>query len=269
MKQQRHIVTAAAAVIVLLTAGAFALSYAHLADVAGAHGMSGWRQWTWPGCLDAFVIAGELLMLRAALRRQVDPWAIVLTVVGSGSSIALNVSGVGASASALDHIVAAVPPSASLLAFGALMRQVHEYLAAAQPKPVAVPQPAPAAVPAQPVADVPAQPVQPKPSEVQPAPVQPQPMGLVLDFQASRKPHPMAQPAPAAPAAPARPQPVRKAQPKPAAAAAAVDDAPLITAARKLPAPDGKAPSLRALQTHLGVGQRRAQRIQAALASAS
>lgn len=244
--QQRHIVTAAAAVIILLTAGAFALSYAHLADIAGTHGMSGWRQWTWPGCLDAFVIAGELLMLRAALRRTVDPWAISLTVIGSGSSIALNVAGVGPAASALDHIVAAVPPSASLLAFGALMRQVHDYLAAAQPQPAA--EPATAAVPAQPAAAHPPQPTA---------------EGLVLDFRPSRRPHPMAQPAPA----PA--QPARRPKPKPAAAAAPGDDAALIARARKLTTGAGRPPSLRALQTHLGVGQRRAQRIQAALAEAS
>lgn len=255
MKQQRHIVTAAAAVIVLLTAGAFALSYAHLHDVAAAHGLSeAWRAWAWPGCLDAFIVAGELLMLRAALRRTVDWWAIGLTIAGSGGSIALNVAGVAAAASALDHIVAAVPPSASLLAFGALMRQVHEYLAASQPE--AADAPAAEAAAAQPVAA----------EEPQPAAQPVQPQGLVLDFRPSRKPNPMAQPipAPAAPAAPARPQP------RPAAASSgAADDAALVARARKLSTAAGRPPSLRALQTHLGVGQRRAQRIQAALAAAS
>jgi hypothetical protein len=83
----------------------------------------------WLATLDLFIVAGELLMLRAALAGEVDPWAIGLTVVGSGSSIALNVAGVGQAAEALDYVVAAVPPTAALLAFGALMRQIHQALA--------------------------------------------------------------------------------------------------------------------------------------------
>lgn len=127
----RALATTAGLVIVALTAAAFWLSYAHLADVAGQHGLknSPVRQWAWPATLDLFIVAGELLMLRAALAGKVDPWAIGLTVVGSGSSIALNVAGVGQAAEPLDYVVAAVPPTAALLAFGALMRQIHQALA--------------------------------------------------------------------------------------------------------------------------------------------
>lgn len=127
----RALAIAAGLVIVALTAAAFWLSYAHLAEVALAHGMKGKeiRAWAWPATLDLFIVAGELLMLRAALAGRVDRWAIGLTVVGSGSSIALNVAGVGAAAEPLDYVVAAVPPTAALLAFGALMRQIHQALA--------------------------------------------------------------------------------------------------------------------------------------------
>lgn len=127
----RALAIAAGAVIIALTAAAFWLSYAHLAEVALAHGMQEKevRAWAWPATLDLFIVAGELLMLRAALAGKVDPWAIGLTVVGSGSSIALNVAGVGTAAGTLDYVVAAVPPTAALLAFGALMRQIHQALA--------------------------------------------------------------------------------------------------------------------------------------------
>lgn len=127
----RALAIAAGLVIVALTAAAFWLSYAHLAEVALAHGMKGKavRAWAWPATLDLFIVAGELLMLRAALNHRVDWWAIGLTVAGSGGSIALNVAGVGGSAELLDYVVAAVPPTAALLAFGALMRQVHQALA--------------------------------------------------------------------------------------------------------------------------------------------
>ncbi|MFE3047682.1 DUF2637 domain-containing protein [Streptomyces albidoflavus] len=118
--------------IVILTACAFWLSYAHLAEVAGQHGLAGspLRRWAWPATLDAFIVVGELLMLHASLRRVTDRWAIALTAVGSVGSIALNVFGAGGTRDLgdvplLDYVVAAVPPTAALLAFGALMRHIH------------------------------------------------------------------------------------------------------------------------------------------------
>ncbi|MFJ4867790.1 DUF2637 domain-containing protein [Streptomyces sp. NPDC088757] len=126
----------AGVVIVALTGAAFWLSYAHLAEVALGHGLrqAPARAWAWPATLDLFIVAGELLMLRAALRRQVDGWAIALTAVGSLGSIVLNVAGVTGTRDpgmvpVLDYVVAAVPPTAALLAFGALMRQIHQALA--------------------------------------------------------------------------------------------------------------------------------------------
>ncbi|MEV8307847.1 DUF2637 domain-containing protein [Streptomyces flavidovirens] len=126
----------AGVVIIALTAAAFWLSYAHLAEVALAHGLGAAeeRAWAWPATLDLFIVAGELLMLRAALAKRVDWWAIGLTTVGSLGSIVLNVAGVAgdrdpSAVPLLDYVVAAVPPTAALLAFGALMRQVHQALA--------------------------------------------------------------------------------------------------------------------------------------------
>ncbi|MFE7047095.1 DUF2637 domain-containing protein [Streptomyces californicus] len=119
----------AAVVTVLLTGAAFWLSYEHLHDVASGNGLDGERAWVWPATVDLFIIAGELLMLRAALRNRVDGWAIALAATGSLGSIALNVAGVGDGAQPMEYIVAAVPPTAALVAFGALMRQVHEALA--------------------------------------------------------------------------------------------------------------------------------------------
>ncbi|MFE0202523.1 DUF2637 domain-containing protein [Streptomyces sp. NPDC058985] len=133
---ERYALIAAGVVIVALTAGGFWLSYAHLAEVAGQHGLrsSPIRQWAWPATLDAFIVAGELLMLRAGLRRVTDGWAIALTATGSVGSIALNVAGVNGTGSPgtvpiLDYVVAAVPPTAALLAFGVLMRQIHQLVA--------------------------------------------------------------------------------------------------------------------------------------------
>lgn len=153
----RALTLAAAGVIVALTAAAFWLSYAHLQSVAATHGLSTSpaRAWAWPATLDLFIVAGELLLLRASLTARTDWWAIGLTVTGSGGSIALNISGVGAHAHTLAYVVAAVPPTAALLAFGALMRQVHDALSA--PAVSTAPAPAPdVAEGTPPVHDVPA-----------------------------------------------------------------------------------------------------------------
>ncbi|WP_086809840.1 DUF2637 domain-containing protein [Streptomyces reticuliscabiei] len=147
----------AATVTVLLTAAAFWLSYEHLHDIAGGNGLDGARAWAWPATVDLFIVAGELLMLRASLSRSgMDWWAVALAAFGSLGSIALNVFGVGYGADPMEYVVAAVPPSAALVAFGALMRQLHERLAqdappdaedatasrtvqSVQPRPVIVP----------------------------------------------------------------------------------------------------------------------------------
>ncbi|MFF2650583.1 DUF2637 domain-containing protein [Streptomyces sp. NPDC058045] len=118
----------AATASVVLTGIAFWLSYEHLASVADGNGLGDARAWAWPATVDLFIIVGELLMLRASLQHRIDPWAIGLATVGSIGSIALNVAGVGSSAHPMQYVVAAVPPSAALIAFGALMRQVHEAL---------------------------------------------------------------------------------------------------------------------------------------------
>jgi hypothetical protein len=129
-----RLTVAAGVVIIALTGAAFWLSYAHLHDVAAAHGLgnSPMRAWAWPATLDLFIVAGEIMMLVAALAKRRDLWAIALTVAGSVGSIGLNVYGVGAGAPKIEYLVAAVPPAAALLAFGALMRQVHQALAAAE-----------------------------------------------------------------------------------------------------------------------------------------
>jgi hypothetical protein len=129
---ERSALVAAGVVILGLTASGFWLSYAHLAEVAGQHGLhnSPARRWAWPATLDAFIVAGELLMLRAGLRQVTDRWAIALTATGSVGSIVLNVAGVsgtgGGTVPLLNYVVAAVPPTAALLAFGVLMRQIHQ-----------------------------------------------------------------------------------------------------------------------------------------------
>lgn len=122
----------AAALTTALTAVSFWLSFEALHDLARDHRLQGERAWAWPATIDTFIAIGELLILRASLMRRVDWYAISLTAAGSVGSIVLNIASVGVSDDPLDYVVAAVPPVAALLAFGVLMRQVHEFLTARQ-----------------------------------------------------------------------------------------------------------------------------------------
>ena len=132
---------AAALVTIALTGAGFWLSYEHLHDLAVGHGLAHdtARAWVWPACIDMFIVIGELLVLRGSLARRADWFAIALMTIGSAGSITLNIAAVGTNLPPLDYVVAAIPPTAALLAFGALMRQIHSAIATRVPAAVPVP----------------------------------------------------------------------------------------------------------------------------------
>lgn len=230
----------AALVTIALTGAAFWLSYEHLHDVADTNGLDGARAWAWPATVDLFIVAGELLVLRASLRGAVDWWAYTLAAVGSLGSIALNVFGVGQGANAMEYVVAAVPPTAALVAFGALMRQVHEAL---QRIPTATPVPETASVAFEQAAA----------EAVQVALPDAPPMPALPPADAPAAAADCASPA-AQTASPVAELPTADADAELMAAAIVVNAAAL--------AETGRPASLRRLQDELRIGQRRAQRIQ-------
>ncbi|WP_405960791.1 DUF2637 domain-containing protein [Streptomyces sp. NBC_00024] len=246
----------AAIVTIALTAAAFWLSYEHLHDVAHANGLNdAARSWAWPATVDMFIVIGELLILRASLRGTVDKWAISLAASGSLGSIALNVAGVGTNASPMEYVVAAVPPVAALLAFGALMRQVHEALERITANaPTATASPAPAAKPT--ASATPATP---------PAPAA-QPASGLLAGGASRVPVPASQPrqAPARPAPPvATPAEEQPASPASASDASTGRDLAEVAAAYRVLRASLKVhrPSSAKLGEALGVSRSRGQQL--------
>lgn len=236
----------AAAVTIALTAAAFWLSYEHLHDIASANGLRDpARAWAWPATVDLFIVAGELLILRASLQgRGMDWWAVVLAASGSLGSIALNVAGVGTDAALLEYVVAAVPPTAALIAFGALMRQVHEALRRI---------PAPAAPAAPSVEDF----NRAAAEAVEVADPEATTAGLVLDLAPMPQPHPDW-----CAAAPAAGQDAHAVSELPTADADAALYASALDVNAAALAETGRPASLRRLQGELGIGQRRAQRIQ-------
>lgn len=285
---QQLLAIAAALVTIALTAAGFWLSYEHLHDLATAHGLahSTARAWAWPATVDMFIVVGELLVLRSSLLGRVDPFAIFLTALGSGGSITLNIFAVGTDLPTLDYVVAAIPPAAALLAFGALMRQIHAHLA---PR-------VPAAVPAPDTEVYPGTPTHPDrvhPADDQ-APVLPRRTPIWLPEPSLPATAPEVYPPadqyswlPAAPAVPAGvPGYTHRVQGVPAGVPLAVLDPDGDDAIEPDPDPDpaadrtdedladhllrtyatllldGRMPSIRMIRRDLGVGQERAQRLQ-------
>lgn len=236
----------AALVTIALTGAAFWLSYEHLHDIAGGNGLDGARAWAWPATVDLFIVAGELLVLRASLRAAIDGWAYALAAVGSLGSIALNVFGVGNGAQPMEYVVAAVPPSAALIAFGALMRQVHDALHRIQAAA------GPAADDFERAAEQAVEVADPSPHT-----------GLVLDLAPMMQPHPDVC---AAASLPGQAPGAIAELPSADADAALLRDARRVNTAAL--AQTGQRASLRLLQSELRIGQRRAQRIQAQLPDA-
>ncbi|MFJ4918126.1 DUF2637 domain-containing protein [Streptomyces sp. NPDC088726] len=117
----------AALLTIGLTAVTFWLSYEALHTLASANGLHGERAWAWPATIDAFIVIGEVLILRASLLRRVDWLAVFLTASGSVGSIVLNVASAG-EVDRMTQVVHAVPPCAALLIFTALMRQIYRAL---------------------------------------------------------------------------------------------------------------------------------------------
>lgn len=132
----------AAVLTIGLTGVTFWLSYEALHTLAAANGLQGERAWAWPATIDAFIVIGEVLILRASLLRRVDWLAVILTASGSIGSIVLNVASAG-QVDRMTQVVHAVPPCAALLIFTALMRQIYRALSAAtvEQLPAAPPMP--------------------------------------------------------------------------------------------------------------------------------
>lgn len=96
---------------------AFAESYNGLRSWALNHRLHGIWADVWPLQVDAFILAGEILMLLAAIygwshRARMLGW--VMAGGGLTASIVWNAGHVGPDASNADHITAAVPPIAAM-----------------------------------------------------------------------------------------------------------------------------------------------------------
>jgi len=111
------------ALVALLAAGAFALSFDALNHLAQENGVTTGLTWVWPLVLDGAIVVFSLSALRASLHRESIRYAMVLVVVATIASVFFNVA--HAPSGMLAHAIATVPPVFLFLSFELLMRQLR------------------------------------------------------------------------------------------------------------------------------------------------
>lgn len=109
--------------VALLAAGAFALSFDALKQLADENGVSSGLTWVWPLVLDGAIVAFSLSALRASIHCERVAYPMALVVIATSTSVVFNVA--HAPSGLLAHTMAAVPPVFLFLSFELLMRQLR------------------------------------------------------------------------------------------------------------------------------------------------
>jgi hypothetical protein len=111
-----------AVLVTFLAGAAFILSYDVLHALALASGITPSLAWLWPLCLDAFMIAASLAVLRGNLNRERTAYPWLLVGAFTALSMAFNVQHAGADLVARGIYI--LPPLVCFLGFELLMGQV-------------------------------------------------------------------------------------------------------------------------------------------------
>jgi hypothetical protein len=109
-----------------LAVAGFAMSYDALHSLALTQGVPPALAWMWPLVVDGFIVVASLSVVRAVAdgRRAYYPWLLVLTF----STISVTFNVVHAAPTVVARFVAAIPPTALVLSFELLMRQLRHQL---------------------------------------------------------------------------------------------------------------------------------------------
>lgn len=115
-----------AILVFALAAGAFALSYDALRNVAAENGVTGWRSTVWPLLVDAALIIFSLAVVRNTLSGERTRWPWFLVALYTIATVAFNILHVPGNFFRIPdaitrQIVAAVAPVSLFLAFETLM----------------------------------------------------------------------------------------------------------------------------------------------------
>lgn len=118
--------------VLALAAGAFALSYAGLKDLASTNGVDPRLVWIWPLILDGAIVVFSVCAFRAGLAGESITYPMFLVVLSTIASIAFNVLHAPVPPDAIywsrevmvPRIMASIPPLALFLSFEVMIRQL-------------------------------------------------------------------------------------------------------------------------------------------------
>jgi len=109
--------------VAVLAAGAFALSFDSLQQLAHDHGVSVGLTWIWPLILDGAIIVFSLSVLRCSLYRENGRYPMTLVVFATVASLIFNMA--HAPEGAIAKLMAGVPPLALFASFELVVRQIR------------------------------------------------------------------------------------------------------------------------------------------------
>lgn len=118
--------------VLLLAAGAFALSYAGLKDLAAKNGVEPGLVWVWPLVLDGAIIVFSVCAFRAGICGESIAYPMFLVVISTLASIAFNIlhapipedATFWSRAAMIPRVMASIPPLALFLSFEVMIRQL-------------------------------------------------------------------------------------------------------------------------------------------------
>lgn len=111
------------ALVAVLAAGAFALSFDSLQQLAHEHGVSAGLTWVWPLVLDGAIAVFSLSVLRCSLHREKARYEMSLVVCATVASLAFNM--LHAQDGSVAKLMGAVPPLALFASFELVVRQIR------------------------------------------------------------------------------------------------------------------------------------------------
>jgi len=102
------------------------MSYDALHSLALTQGVPALLAWMWPLVVDGFIVVASLSVVRAVADGRLAryPWLLVLTF----STISITFNVVHAAPTVVARFVASIPPTALVLSFELLMRQLRQQL---------------------------------------------------------------------------------------------------------------------------------------------
>lgn len=123
-------------VVITTTISSFALSFVNLQAAAIQAGINTWLSFLWPVCIDAVLIAGSLMILRASLRNEspVVGWLVLLgfTATSAGFNILHSPEEI------MSRLAHAVPPISLCVSIEILMLIIRSDLKRSIPEPVPI-----------------------------------------------------------------------------------------------------------------------------------